>query len=197
MRLVRIDVLNFKSFGGEVTIPFQTGFTAITGPNGSGKSNSGDAIQFVLGTRSTKALRAENLKELIFNGGNNGRAAKNMSATLTFTNPVNESGMRQLRVDSDEVAFTRSVRLSPKGDPKSEFRINGEKTTSSEFRRILKEAGLRGDGYNVVLQNDVVSFPFASYGIKERLACFASKQCDLVRAIILIASQPHNNWPRL
>ena len=157
MRLVRIDVLNFKSFGGEVTIPFQTGFTAITGPNGSGKSNSGDAIQFVLGTRSTKALRAENLKELIFNGGNNGRAAKNMSATLTFTNPVNESGMRQLRVDSDEVAFTRSVRLSPKGDPKSEFRINGEKTTSSEFRRILKEAGLRGDGYNVVLQNDVTT----------------------------------------
>ena len=47
MRLIKIDVLNFKSFGGEVTIPFQSGFTAITGPNGSGKSNSGDAIQFV------------------------------------------------------------------------------------------------------------------------------------------------------
>tara|TARA_Y100000589_G_C27198015_1_gene647910 strand:+ start:3609 stop:7502 length:3894 start_codon:yes stop_codon:yes gene_type:complete len=157
MRLMRIDVLNFKSFGGEVTIPFQSGFTAITGPNGSGKSNSGDAIQFVLGTRSTKALRAENLKELIFNGGNNSRAAKKMSATLTFTNPQREDGTRQLRVDTDEVAFTRSVRLTEKGEPKSEFRINGEKTTSGEFRRILKEAGLRGDGYNVVLQNDVTT----------------------------------------
>ena len=142
MRLVRIDVLNFKSFGGEVSIPFQSGFTAITGPNGSGKSNSGDAIQFVLGTRSTKALRAENLKQLIFNGGNSGRAAKRMSATLTFTNPKSSDGSRQLRVDSDEVAFTRSVRLTEKGDPKSEFRINNEKTSSGEFRRILKEAGL-------------------------------------------------------
>jgi|TARA_B100000287_G_scaffold334578_1_gene319916 chromosome segregation protein len=157
MRLVRIDVLNFKSFGGEVSIPFQSGFTAITGPNGSGKSNSGDAIQFVLGTRSTKALRAENLKQLIFNGGNSGRAAKRMSATLTFTNPKSSDGSRQLRVDSDEVAFTRSVRLTERGDPKSEFRINNEKTSSGEFRRILKEAGLRGDGYNVVLQNDVTT----------------------------------------
>ena len=49
-------------------------------------------------------------------------------------------------VDTDEVAFTRSVRLTEKGEPKSEFRINGEKTTSGEFRRILKEAGLRGTG---------------------------------------------------
>ena len=138
MRLVRIDVLNFKSFGGEVSIPFQSGFTAITGPNGSGKSNSGDAIQFVLGTRSTKALRAGNLKQLIFNGGNSGKAAKRMSATLTFTNPKSSDGSRQLRVDSDEVAFTRSVRLTERGDPKSEFRINNEKTTSGEFRRISK-----------------------------------------------------------
>ena len=65
-----------------MTIPFESAFTAITGPNGSGKSNSGDAIQFVLGTRSTKALRAENLKELILNGGNNSRAAKKCTQPL-------------------------------------------------------------------------------------------------------------------
>ena len=48
MHLVRIEVENFKSFGGSTTIPFEQGFTAITGPNGSGKSNCGDAIGFVL-----------------------------------------------------------------------------------------------------------------------------------------------------
>ena len=67
MYLKRIELENFKSFMGELTIDLQQGF-AITGPNGSGKSNSGDAIQFVLG-RSTKSLRAQNVKELIFNGG--------------------------------------------------------------------------------------------------------------------------------
>ena len=56
MHLVRIEVENFKSFGGQTEIPFEQGFTAITGPNGNGKSNCGDAIGFVLGPKSTKSL---------------------------------------------------------------------------------------------------------------------------------------------
>ena len=58
-----LEVENFKSFKGEVVIPFDRGFTAITGPNGSGKSNCGDAVQFVLGARSAKVLRAQNSKD--------------------------------------------------------------------------------------------------------------------------------------
>ena len=76
MHLVRIELENFKSFGGEIVIPFEEGFTAITGPNGSGKSNCGDAIQFVLGPRSTKVLRAQNAKDLIFNGGKSNHPAR-------------------------------------------------------------------------------------------------------------------------
>ena len=37
MHLLRIELENYKSFGGEITVPFDEGFTAITGPNGSGK----------------------------------------------------------------------------------------------------------------------------------------------------------------
>ena len=69
MYLKALEVCDFKSFKGEVTIPLDMGFTAITGPNGSGKSNCGDAIQFVLGPRSNKTIRAQNSKDLIFNGG--------------------------------------------------------------------------------------------------------------------------------
>ena len=68
MFLKSLEVENFKSFKGEAVIPFDRGFTAITGPNGSGKSNCGDAVQFVLGARSAKVLRAQNSKDLIFNG---------------------------------------------------------------------------------------------------------------------------------
>ena len=49
MYLKRLEMENFKSFKGEIVVPYERGFTAITGPNGSGKSNCGDAIQFVLG----------------------------------------------------------------------------------------------------------------------------------------------------
>ena len=137
MHLIRIELENFKSFGGEISIPLEKGFTAITGPNGSGKSNCGDAVQFVLGPKSTKTLRASNVSELIFNGGKTGRPAKHMSATLVFSNTSEVGGRRRLRSDADEVSFTRSVRLTRKGDPVSSFRVNGNPSSAPEMRRIL------------------------------------------------------------
>ena len=65
MRLLELKFENFKSFKGHVTVPLGPGFTCITGPNGSGKSNITDAILFILGSRSTKLLRARKLKQLI------------------------------------------------------------------------------------------------------------------------------------
>ena len=174
MHLVRIEVENFKSFGGSTTIPFEQGFTAITGPNGSGKSNCGDAIGFVLGPKSTRSLRASNVSELIFNGGKSGSPAKHMSATLVFSNTPEVGGRRRLRSDSDEVSFTRSVRLNRKGDPVTSYRINDNPSTATEMRRILSEAGLRGEGYNIVLQGDVTNLatmtPYKRRGVLEEVA---------------------------
>ena len=174
MHLVRIEVENFKSFGGSTTIPFEQGFTAITGPNGSGKSNCGDAIGFVLGPKSTRSLRASNVSELIFNGGKAGSPAKHMSATLVFSNTPEVGGRRRLRSDSDEVSFTRSVRLNRKGYPVTSYRINDIPSTATEMRRILSEAGLRGEGYNIVLQGDVTNLatmtPHKRRGVLEEVA---------------------------
>jgi chromosome segregation protein len=52
----RIELQGFKSFAEPVTIEFQEGITCIVGPNGSGKSNISDAIRWVLGEQSPKAL---------------------------------------------------------------------------------------------------------------------------------------------
>ena len=155
MHLKAIEMENFKSFKGEVVIPFEVGFTGITGPNGSGKSNCGDALQFVLGAKSSKSLRAENVGQLIFNGGNRGKAAKNCKVTLVFDNPKDSNGNRRLKVDTDEVLLTRTVRLGRKGNSNSAYYLNERPSTATEFRRLLTGAGARGDGYNIVLQGDV------------------------------------------
>ncbi|MDP6888761.1 MAG: chromosome segregation protein SMC [Candidatus Thalassarchaeaceae archaeon] len=155
MFLKSIELENFKSFKGEVVIPYEVGFTAITGPNGSGKSNCGDAIQFVLGPRSAKSLRAQNVKDLIFNGGKKDKPARSCTATLVFENPKDKSGQRRLRIDTDEVRFTRTVKLNRKNDSVTAYYLNERSSTSTEFRRVLSEAGARGDGYNIVLQGDV------------------------------------------
>ena len=40
MYLKELVMVDFKSFKGEVRIPFGRGFTAITGPNGSGNQTA-------------------------------------------------------------------------------------------------------------------------------------------------------------
>ena len=181
-----MELENFKSFAGEVTIPLEEGFTAITGPNGSGKSNSLDAIQFVLGPKSTKSIRAANVTQLIFNGGKRGRPAKHMSATLVFSNTPEFDGRRRLMVDTDEVSFTRSVRLGRKGDPISSYRINDNPSTATEMRRILAEAGLRAEGYNIVQQGDVTKLatmtPHKRRGVLEEVAGVTAYDDEIRRA---------------
>ena len=98
MYLKEIELENFKSFGRRISIPFMRGFTAITGPNGSGKSNISDAILFVLGPKSSKAIRAGKLTDLIFNGGKSKKPSKFCKVTLVFDNAD-----RVIPIDNDEV----------------------------------------------------------------------------------------------
>ena len=155
MFLKSLEVENFKSFKGEAVIPFDRGFTAITGPNGSGKSNCGDAIQFVLGARSAKVLRAQNSKDLIFNGGKSNRPARHAKVTLVFANPTLTNGRRRLPLESDEVRMTREVRLTKSNNTVSTYLLNNEESNQKAFHRILGQANARPDGYNIVLQGDV------------------------------------------
>jgi len=67
MYLMRLEMRGFKSFV-EAQVSFQPGITAVVGPNGVGKSNILDAVLWVLGEQSTKALRSERMDDIIFNG---------------------------------------------------------------------------------------------------------------------------------
>jgi len=166
MYLKTLEVENFKSFKGEATIPLDRGFTAITGPNGSGKSNCGDAVQFVLGPRSSKVLRAQSAKDLIFNGGKSNRPARNAKVTLVFANPALSNGRRRLPLDCEEVRMTREVRLTKSNNLTTSYFLNGEESGQKAFHRILGQANARPDGYNIVLQGDVTRL--SSMTAKER-----------------------------
>ena len=151
MFLKQIEVENFKSFGKKMTIPMMNGFTAVTGPNGSGKSNISDAILFVLGPRSSKALRAERLTDLIFNGGNSKQPATFTKVSLVFDNTD-----RMIPVDSDIVKLTRLVKLSESGEGyNSYFYVNDRKSSLAEFDYLLSSARISAEGYNLVQQGDI------------------------------------------
>ena len=152
MYLKEVNLENFKSFGKRKKIPFLKGFTVITGPNGSGKSNIGDAVLFVLGPSSSRAIRAGKLTNLIYNGGKEKKPAKYCKVTLIFDNHD-----RIIPIDEDDISFTRLVKLSP-SDPEnylSYFYVNNKKSSLTEFNDLLSHAHISADGYNLVKQGDV------------------------------------------
>ncbi|MGA9840311.1 MAG: chromosome segregation protein SMC [Thermoplasmata archaeon] len=183
MYLKRLKVRNFKSFAGATEIPFQPGFTGVAGPNGMGKSNISDAILFVLGPTSSKALRAERLTHLFFNGGSSKKPATECEVSLVFDNSD-----RLLPSESAEVEVTRYVKLAP-SDPDgyySYFYVNGKRTTQTEIDALLSHGRLSGDGYNLVQQGDVNKIvtmgPVPRRALLERLAGISQYDDELDRA---------------
>ena len=183
MYLKRVKLRNFKSFSGATEIPFQPGFTGVAGPNGMGKSNISDAILFVLGPTSSKALRAERLTHLFFNGGSSKKAATECEVSLVFDNADH-----LLPVDAGEVEVTRYVKLAPGNADGyySYFYVNGRRSTQTEIDSLLSHARLSGDGYNLVQQGDVNKVvtmgPIPRRGLVERLAGISQYDEELERA---------------
>lgn len=117
MKLARLEIVGFKSFAQKTVIEFNDGITAIIGPNGSGKSNIADAIRWVLGEQSAKALRGARMEDVIFNGTEQRRPLSYCEVTLVFDNA---DGL--LNIDYTEVSVTRRVYRSNEG----EYLLNGK-----------------------------------------------------------------------
>ncbi len=88
MRLSKLTLSGFKSFADKTEFTFDHVITGIVGPNGCGKSNVVDAIKWVLGERSSKSLRGQEMIDVIFAGSAARKPSGMASVTLTFENPV-------------------------------------------------------------------------------------------------------------
>ena len=76
MKLTRLRLIGFKSFVEPTDIEIEPGLTGVVGPNGCGKSNLVEAVRWVMGEASHKAMRAAEMDDVIFSG-NTGRPARN------------------------------------------------------------------------------------------------------------------------
>ncbi len=138
----------FKSFADNTVLEFEPGVTAVVGPNGSGKSNVVDAVTWVLGAQSTRALRSAKMDDVIFAGTANKAALGRAEVALTLDN---SSG--RLSIDGAEVTISRT--LFRNGD--SEYAINGTTCRLLDVQELLSDSGVGRQQHMIIGQGQLDS----------------------------------------
>jgi len=138
----------FKSFADTTVLEFEPGVTAVVGPNGSGKSNVVDAVTWVLGAQSTRALRSAKMDDVIFAGTPNRAALGRAEVVLTIDN---SSG--RLAIDGAEVTISRT--LFRNGD--SEYAINGTTCRLLDVQELLSDTGVGRQQHMIIGQGQLDS----------------------------------------
>ena len=146
MYLKTLEIQGFKSFADRTVFEFAKGVTGIVGPNGCGKSNVVDAIRWVLGETSAKALRGGEMADVIFNGTEKRKPLGMAEVTLTMAD-CEES----LKVDFNEVALTRRVFR----DGRSEYRLNGTLCRLKDIHDLLMDTGIGRTAYSIMAQGQI------------------------------------------
>ncbi len=152
MYLKNLTVFGFKSFADKTALNFQPGVTAIVGPNGCGKSNVSDAIRWVLGEQSAKALRGGEMADVIFNG-TDGRKPMGMGEVSLTLGGVDGENLRAAGVEVayDEVTLTRRIFR----DGGSEYFLNRTPCRLKDIQQLFMGTGVGRTSYSILAQGHI------------------------------------------
>lgn len=146
MYLKQIEIHGFKSFAQKIELNFGNTINAIVGPNGSGKSNVSDAIRWVLGEQSVKALRGNRMEDIIFAGSDSEKALGFAEVSLCIDNSD-----RKIPVDFTEINIMR--RMYRSGE--SEYFINKTNCRLKDIYELFMDTGIGRDGYSIIGQGRI------------------------------------------
>ncbi len=146
MFLREVQINGFKSFADRTRIGMQPGVTAIVGPNGCGKSNIVDAIRWVLGEQSAKALRGGKMEDVIFAGTDTRKSLPLCEVSLIFTDCEKELG-----TNFNEVEITRRVSRDGGG----EYYINNKQCRLKDIQRLFMDTGVGRTSYSFMVQGQI------------------------------------------
>jgi chromosome segregation protein len=145
-RLKKLEIQGFKSFVDRTSLTLPSRLTAIVGPNGSGKSNICDAVMWVLGEQSARALRGNTMEDVIFNGSARRRPLGMAEVSLTL-----EARGAHWADTGGEVVLTRRVTR----DGTSDYIVNGRRSRLKDVQELLSGTGLGVRAYAIIEQQKI------------------------------------------
>ncbi|MDB5430216.1 MAG: smc [Caulobacter sp.] len=149
MHFQRLRLSGFKSFVDPTEFRIEPGLTGIVGPNGCGKSNLLEALRWVMGANSAKAMRAGGMDEVIFNGTGARPSRNHSEVALTIDNadgsaPPQWGGHPVIEV----------VRRIDRGEG-STYRINGREVRARDVQLLFADASTGANSPALVRQGQI------------------------------------------
>jgi chromosome segregation protein len=146
MQFKRLRLSGFKSFVEPADLRIETGLTGVVGPNGCGKSNLLEAIRWVMGENSAKAMRGGGMDDVIF-AGTARRPARDF-AEVTLSAQVDETG-----ADAADIDVTRRIERGAG----SVYRLNGRDVRARDVALAFADAATGAHSPALVSQGRIAA----------------------------------------
>ncbi len=134
MKLTRLRLIGFKSFVEPTDFEIEPGLTGVVGPNGCGKSNLVEAVRWVMGEASYKAMRAAEMDDVIFSGNTERPGRNHAEVAVSIDNSDRTAPASFNEYDTLEVS-RRIVR-----EHGSTFRVNGREVRARDVAVLFADA---------------------------------------------------------
>ena len=149
MHFQRLRLSGFKSFVDPTEFRIEPGLTGVVGPNGCGKSNLLEALRWVMGANSAKAMRGAGMDDVIFAGSGARPGRNHAEVTLTIDNADGDAPAQFNRHPVLEV-----VRRIDRGAG-STYRINGKEVRARDVQLLFADASTGANSPALVRQGQI------------------------------------------
>lgn len=157
MEFQKLRLTGFKSFVEPTDFDILPGLTGIVGPNGCGKSNLLEAMRWVMGATSAKALRAGGMEDVIFAGTGTpdrpGRPARSWAEVTLHLNNEDRTAPPQFN-EHPTLEITRRITKKAEG-ANSSYKINGKDVRAKDVQLLFADAATGANSPALVRQGQV------------------------------------------
>jgi len=190
MKLTKLRLVGFKTFVEPTDFLIEPGLTGVVGPNGCGKSNLVEALRWVMGESSHKAMRAVDMNDVIFAGSGN-RPPRNHAEVALFLDNSDRTAPAAFN-DHDALEISRRIER----EQGSTYRLNGREVRARDVQILFADASTGARSPALVHQGKVGEIinakPQARRRVLEEAAGVAGLHARRHEAELRLKAAEHN-----